>query len=285
MVLNTKRKIRIGFFTLFVLVGIFIFLSFQILGLRKNKFNIIAEKGKTAQASKRINGQSDLSQNNQARIYSIEGEKKALDNTDNPANDGTIVIHIKNNEGVAVSGIKCQLSIVKKEPAVELTSLAINEADESGYCYFYELKPNSRYWVEFYSDINRVNRQFVEVDDLAPGSRVEKEVVLQDELKNPNNIDPNLNKSKNICFDSDDGANYFVAGETQGVSRCYIDNLAQDCPDGVKTAKDICVQGDYDAKTIGKTPELVEYFCDSDERVSMKGYLCPKGCQKGACKK
>jgi hypothetical protein len=290
MEIKTKSFTFIAaFLLLIILIAIFFFIVFKIVRFKTEKreqAGAAGEKIMNHESGEKGSQEEKKTDESEARIYPIERNSDEIKNVAGVANDATISIKVKDDFGVPVEGLKCQLSIVKKNPEIIASSLKIDESDNNGECVFYDLKPNIRYWVEIYNEINRTYRQFSEISDILPGERVEKEItILPDELSSSSGFDSGLNQSKFSCNDSDGGINYLVRGETTGVSKCIIDNLIQDCPDGIKSLKDTCVQEEYDPKKYGKNPELIEYFCDSDGRINMKGYLCSKGCSNGACKK
>jgi hypothetical protein len=66
------------------------------------------------------------------------------------------------------------------------------------------------------------------------------------------------------CTDSDGGMDYFVKGTVTGKSKTT--NFTQ-------SMYDICI----DDST------LAEFFCGDNNKVDSEGYLCPNGCQDGAC--
>jgi hypothetical protein len=291
MKIKTKSFTLIaGFLLLIALTVVFSFLVYKIIQFKIGK----GDRAGKVEVKKIALNEESVSEHQagkkreepEARIYPVERNLDEIKNVAGAADDGTIAIKVKDNAGIPIEGLKCQLSIVKKNPEIITSSLKIDESDNNGECVFYELKPNVRYWVEIYNEINRTYRQFAEINDISPGGRIEKEItIFPDELGSAGGFGSALNQSRFPCDDSDDGINYVVRGEISGVSRCIIDNLIQDCPDGIKSLNDTCVQGEYDSKKFGKNPELIEYFCDSDGRINMKGYLCPKGCSNGACKK
>ena len=63
------------------------------------------------------------------------------------------------------------------------------------------------------------------------------------------------------CTDSDGGKNYYKKGTTIGTY----------------TADDVCITGD----TVPN--KLAEHFCDSATGHTFEIYICPKGCNDGAC--
>ncbi len=69
------------------------------------------------------------------------------------------------------------------------------------------------------------------------------------------------------CVDSDSGKDYYVKGKLN-----YKNN-----PYGVTEEQDICLNKDY----------LLERFCSNSEDIgkNREKYLCPNGCQNGACVK
>ena len=85
------------------------------------------------------------------------------------------------------------------------------------------------------------------------------------------------------CVDSDNGQITSIKGETTGPSRCIINGVTQDCPEGIETEIDRCVQGSYNVETYGLKPQLNEYFCGDDRRITVIGNLCQYGCYDGRC--
>ena len=67
------------------------------------------------------------------------------------------------------------------------------------------------------------------------------------------------------CTETDDRMDYYVAGSSKYENRD-------------KVYEDVCF-----AKSFGREKWLKEYYCNSVNRLVTKRYLCPNGCQDGAC--
>ncbi len=74
------------------------------------------------------------------------------------------------------------------------------------------------------------------------------------------------------CSDSDDGKDFFKKGQAYG----YYDQHLSGGPSKPP------VLGLYDDECTSRI-HLNEYYCADDSMVEMSSYLCPNGCEDGAC--
>lgn len=89
-------------------------------------------------------------------------------------------------------------------------------------------------------------------------------------LKNPSSDSGNsqfneLFENDDECTDSDNGKDYYVAGQ-------------------VNTNQILAVSGEFlSGEDSCNLDEVVEYYCGTNKNLRVETYACPNGCENGAC--
>ncbi|MDD5253678.1 MAG: hypothetical protein PHG05_01060 [Candidatus Nanoarchaeia archaeon] len=84
--------------------------------------------------------------------------------------------------------------------------------------------------------------------------------------------------TKEVCIETDGGEDFFEAGRTAGQwSGGKYSDIQDTC------LKDMADPGYFEGDQFTVDNLVYEYWCDNDGYLKVESYVCPNGCENGAC--
>lgn len=279
--MEQKNKIIVGgvILVLIILISVFlIMISSYTPPARPDEVNVCTSDA----CRQNINSQKI----NNEQLKATEMQPNSNQQSRDLAVKGNIRIKVVDQNNLSAADLICQLSIVTKEPNFMTSSILRKKTDSQGECYFYSIEPYRNYWVEFFNENDRMFHAVVEVNNLQPGNTFTKQITA------------NINKAAAAnnpsvqCDDTDGGMDYYVHGEVVGLQSLST-NTNQGKGSIIGENANACdfrydssfpYQISYDCCLDAKTSnQLNESYCDPGGYAYSTAYMCPKGCQGGAC--